>query len=130
MKKASGILILLLLLSSCSHGFDVDVFLEDPCVRLEMPNTSLRSSDRSWQFGYRPETGVFHAVTDDSADYFILTPSSAPVPESGTFEAELRWSTEKGERRKNGLAFEILKREGDLLWLRSGNIYLVVKELY
>jgi len=113
--------LLLLMLCSCEQ-FDKNSFLAIADVRLEvLGGGSIVYESLGWQQSYNPARNEFRVCTDTASDYFILTLSQTPSFEGQQVTGSLKWTTYSTVESKKNIAFEVIKIEGDKIWLSSKN---------
>ena len=127
-----GAIALSLALASCNPHATEDAFAAGIDIRLQV--------GRSDQFVYRPETcqlafnreeRTFSAHTDTMSDYFTAKFSDIPVSLGQWVSADISWTTTDNVLSKKKLTLEVVRLEGDKVWLwsKQGRIGLTVRIL-
>lgn len=121
MKRLAFILSLsLCLATSCNQNTYTPEFLLDDTIRLESGKECVfLYNPSSCQWAYNSQRLEFRAHTDNMSDYFIVKLNSRPEEESSTVIASyLEWTEPNGMNRiKRNLALEVVKLEGETIWL-------------
>lgn len=133
MKKA---LILMLLaafaLCGCTRYRHMVSFTGKDGVRLEVEGRQIFSYDAATcQMSWSQRDLTFRAGTDNMSDWFCARFDARPSFEGQNLKGDLRWSTSTGVQYRKGIALQIIKLEGDMVWLwtSSSNYALVVRIL-
>ena len=125
-------LFLSLMLVSCNRHAMENAFIAGEDIRLQV--------GRADQFIYKPETcqlafnkekRTFSAHTDTMSDYFISTFSDIPTTLGQWISADISWTTHDNVLTRKKLTLEVVRLEGDKVWLwsRQGRIGLTVRIL-
>lgn len=121
MRRYSFILALLLCLASaCTPNTYTPEFLLDDTIRLESDKECVfLYTPAKCQWAYNSQRLEFRAHTDNMSDYFILKLNSRPEEAGSTVIASyLEWTEPNGMNRvKRNLALEVVKLEGETIWL-------------
>ena len=132
MKAIRGILTLLAafaLLTSCDSSRERESFVESDEIRLQVGReVQFRYDPLKCQLSFNRERKEFRAQTDNVSDYYIATLSEIPVSEGQTLTADISWTTETDVLNRKNLALEVVRIEGEKIWLwsDSGRIGLSV----
>ncbi len=132
MKTIRGILVLLAalaLLSSCDGSRERNSFVESGEIRLQVGRAvQFRYDPLKCQMSFNRKRKEFRVQTDNVSDYYAATLSEIPVSEGQTLTADLYWTTETDVLNRKNLALEVVKIEGEKIWLwsDSGRIGLSV----
>ncbi len=132
MKAIRGILVLLAalaLLSSCDGSRERNSFVESGEIRLQVGRAvQFRYDPLKCQMSFNRKRKEFRVQTDNVSDYYAATLSEIPVSEGQTLTADLYWTTETDVLNRKNLALEVVKIEGEKIWLwsDSGRIGLSV----
>ena len=132
MKAIRGILTLLAalaLLCGCDSRRERSSFIESDEIRLQVGRAvQFRYDPLKCQMSFNRERREFRAQTDNVSDYYVATLSEIPVSEGQTLTADLSWTTETDVLNRKNLALEVVKIEGEKIWLwsDSGHIGLSV----
>ena len=132
MKAIRGILTLLAaftLLASCDSSRERESFVESDEIRLQVGReVQFRYDPLKCQLSFNRERREFRAQTDNVSDYYLATLSEIPVSEGQTLTADISWTTETDVLNRKNLALEVVRIEGEKIWLwsDSGRIGLSV----
>ncbi len=132
MKAIREILVLLAalaLLSSCDGSRERNSFVESGEIRLQVGRAvQFRYDPLKCQMSFNRKRKEFRVQTDNVSDYYAATLSEIPVSEGQTLTADLYWTTETDVLNRKNLALEVVKIEGEKIWLwsDSGRIGLSV----
>lgn len=109
-----------LLLSSCTSGRIRMSFLQGDEVKLQVGRkVQFRYDEKTCQMAFSDELKTFRAHTDNMSDYYIVNLSQIPDSEGMTLTADLTWTTDTDVLNRKNLALEVLKIEGEKVWLWS-----------
>ena len=135
MRKLLRILLLvsaLLLLAGCQDERQRAAFCENEGVRLLVGGSIAFSFEpNSCQLAFSRDLREFRAYTDTMSDFFVATFSQVPSQLEQRLTADLVWTTEREVLSRKNLTLEVVRLEGDMVWLwsASGRIGLVVRIL-
>ena len=131
MRKLALIFTCIIMICSCTH-WNRQEFSADGTIKLEVGGKAIFTYDAlSCQMSYNSTTGTFRAMTDNASDYFTVAFRSIPSSVGERITADLSWTTANDIIERKDVALEVLRLEGDKVWLRnqSGQIALVVRLL-
>ena len=135
MRNSLRILLLvsaLLLLAGCQDERQRAAFCEIEGVRLLVGGSIAFSYEpNSCQLAFSRDLREFRAYTDTMSDFFVATFSAVPSVPEQRLTADLVWTTEREVLKRKNLTLEVVRLEGDMVWLwsASGRIGLVVRIL-
>lgn len=135
MRKSLRILLVLsalLLLAGCQDERQRAAFCENEGVRLLVGGSIAFSFEpNSCQLAFSRDLREFRAYTDTMSDFFVATFSQVPSQLEQRLTADLVWTTEREVLTRKNLTLEVVRLEGDMVWLwsASGRIGLVVRIL-
>ena len=83
------------------------------------------------QLAFSRDLREFRAYTDTMSDFFVASFSQVPAELGQRLTADLVWTTERDVLTRKNLTLEVVRLEGDMVWLwsASGRIGLVVRIL-
>ena len=122
----------LLLTIGCQDERQRAAFCENEGVRLLVGGSIAFSFEpNSCQLAFSRDLREFRAYTDTMSDFFVATFSQVPVALEQRLTADLVWTTEREVLKRKNLTLEVVRLEGDMVWLWSaaGRIGLVVRIL-
>ena len=127
-----NILALSLLFVSCENARQKEAFAAREGVCLEVGGTTVFS--RSWdncQYAFNRDRRTFRAQDDDMADYFSVQFKNLPLYVGEEIKASVKWTEYSGMGQKINVTLQVLRIEGDKVWLRepNGQIALTVRVL-
>lgn len=135
MRKLLRILLVfsaLLLLAGCQDERQRAAFCENEGVRLLVGGSIAFSFEpNSCQLAFSRDLREFRAYTDTMSDFFVASFSQVPSELEQRLTADLVWTTEREVLKRKNLTLEVVRLEGDMVWLwsASGRIGLVVRIL-
>jgi hypothetical protein len=134
MRNSLRILLLgaLLLLAGCQDERQRAAFCENEGVRLLVGGSIAFSYEpNTCQLAFSRDLREFRAYTDTMSDFFVATFSQVPAELEQRLTADLVWTTERDVLTRKNLTLEVVRLEGDMVWLwsASGRIGLVVRIL-
>lgn len=135
MRKLLRILLVfstLLMLAGCQDERQRAAFCENEGVRLLVGGSIAFSFEpNSCQLAFSRDLREFRAYTDTMSDFFVATFSQVPSQLEQRLTADLVWTTEREVLTRKNLTLEVVRLEGDMVWLwsASGRIGLVVRIL-
>jgi hypothetical protein len=125
-------LLLTLVLAGCQDERQRAAFCENEGVRLLVGGSIAFSYEpNSCQLAFSRDLREFRAGTDTMSDFFVATFSQVPDALGQRLSADLVWTTEREVLTRKNLTLEVVRFEGDMVWLWSaaGRIGLVVRIL-
>ena len=134
MRPSLRILLLgaLLLLAGCQDERQRAAFCENEGVRLLVGGSiAFNFEPNTCQLAFSRDLREFRAYTDTMSDFFVATFSQVPSELEQRLSADLVWTTERDVLTRKNLTLEVVRLEGDMVWLwsASGRIGLVVRIL-
>ena len=134
MRPSLRILLLgaLLLLAGCQDERQRAAFCENEGVRLLVGGSiAFNFESNTCQLAFSRDLREFRAYTDTMSDFFVASFSQVPVELEQRLTADLVWTTERDVLTRKNLTLEVVRLEGDMVWLwsASGRIGLVVRIL-
>ena len=133
MKRFAVILLLsLLALTGCQDERQRAAFCENEGVRLLVGGSIAFSYEpNTCQLAFSRDRQEFRAFTDTMSDFFVATFSRVPTTLGQRLTASLTWTTEREVLTRKNLTLEVVRLEGDMVWLWSdaGRIGLTVRIL-
>ena len=133
MRRLSIILLLsLLALTGCQDERQRAAFCENEGVRLLVGGSIAFSYEpNTCQLAFSRDLREFRAFTDSMSDFFVATFSRVPSELGQRLTASLTWTTEREVLTRKNLTLEVVRLEGDMVWLWSdaGRIGLTVRIL-
>ena len=122
----------LLLPVSCSDQRMQNAFCESEDIRLmvggEIP---FIYNPGTCQLAFSRELREFRAHTDNMSDFYAVTLSEVPESIGQRVSGDLIWTTSKEVLRRKNLTLEVVRIEGEQIWLwsESGRIGLTIRVL-
>lgn len=133
MRRIAVILLLsLLALTGCQDERQRAAFCENEGVRLLVGGSIAFSYEpNTCQLAFSRDRREFRAFTDSMSDFFLATFSRMPDSMGQRLTASLTWTTEREVLTRKNLTLEVVRLEGDMVWLWSdaGRIGLTVRIL-
>lgn len=133
MRRLGVILLLCLMaLTGCQDERQRAAFCENEGVRLLVGGSIAFSYEpNTCQLAFSREMREFRAYTDTMSDFFVASFSQIPVTLGQRMTANLTWTTEREVLTRKNLTLEVVRLEGDMVWLWSdaGRIGLTVRIL-
>ena len=133
MRRLSIILLLsLLALMGCQDERLRNAFCENEGVRLLVGGSIAFSYEpNTCQLAFSRDQREFRAYTDTMSDFFVAELSRVPTTLGQRLTANLTWTTEREVLTRKNLTLEVVRLEGDMVWLWSdaGRIGLTVRIL-
>ena len=133
MRRIAIILLLsLLALTGCQDERQRAAFCENEGVRLLVGGSIAFSYEpNTCQLAFSRDRREFRAFTDSMSDFFVATFSRVPSELGQRLTASLTWTTEREVLTRKNLTLEVVRLEGDMVWLWSdaGRIGLTVRIL-
>ncbi len=119
----------LALLTACNRTMERNAFVDSGEIRLQVGRAvQFRYDPLKCQMSFNRARREFRVQTDNVSDYYAVTLSAIPVSEGETLTADIFWTTETDVLHRKNLALEVVKIEGETIWLwsDSGRIGLSV----
>ena len=126
------LLLCMAVLTGCQDERQRAAFCENEGVRLLVGGSIAFSYEpNTCQLAFSRDLREFRAFTDTMSDFFLATFSQVPVDLGQRLTANLTWTTEREVLTRKNLTLEVVRLEGDMVWLwsASGRIGLVVRIL-
>jgi len=126
------LLLCVAVLTGCQDERQRAAFCENEGVRLLVGGSIAFSYEpNTCQLAFSRDLREFRAFTDTMSDFFLATFSQVPVDLGQRLTANLTWTTEREVLTRKNLTLEVVRLEGDMVWLwsASGRIGLVVRIL-
>lgn len=121
-----------LLFAACNPEREMNAFSTGEDVRLVVGNAEQFVYDPAFcQMAYNRDKGQFRAHTDNTSDFFIANMSATPVSLGQSITADITWTTSDDIVSRKNLTLEVIRLEGDKVWLwsKSGHIGLTIRIL-
>lgn len=116
------IVALSMLLCSCNESRFRNAFLSNDTVRLQIGSTLQFEYDPlTCQAACNIEKKQFRVQTDNTSDFYVLTLSDVPTSIGQSLSADLVWTTPTDILKRNNLSLEVIKIEGETVWLWSSS---------
>jgi len=125
-------LLCVLVLAGCQDERQRAAFCENEGVRLLVGGSIVFNYEpNTCQLAFSRDLREFRAFTDSMSDFFVAEFSQVPATEGQRLSANLIWTTEREVLTRKNLTLEVVRLEGDMVWLWSnaGRIGLVVRIL-
>ena len=133
MKKFAAILLCMLVVFGCDGlARRRNAFVENNDIRLQIGGTvQFRYDPLTCQLSFSRDRLEFRAQTDNTSDYYSVVFSEIPFQLWQTVSADLTWTTETDILTRKNLTLEVIKVEGENVWLwsDSGRIGLSIRLL-
>ncbi len=129
LRAFTALLAALTLLTACDRSRERNAFVESGEIRLQVGMAvQFRYDPLKCQMSFNRARREFRAQTDNVSDYYSATLSVIPVSEGETLTADIFWTTDTDVLHRKNLALEVVKIEGETIWLwsDSGRIGLSV----
>jgi len=111
-----------LLLSSCNESRFRNAFASNDSIRLQIGSTLQFEYDPlTCQTAYNSEKNQFRVQTDNTSDFYVITLSDTPTTVGQSLMADLVWTTPTDILKRNNLSLEVIKIEGETVWLWSSS---------
>lgn len=121
MKRLLIILSVSVLLSSCDKNAELREVMEDSTIRLSIQGvTQFAYNPTCCQIGFCREKKEFRVHTDNMSDYFVVTLDRIPAVLNSTVTGNIIWTGSSSLERRENIALEVVKLEGDKIWLWNG----------
>lgn len=134
MKRLFTILafISLMILGACDDSRFRNAFVENNDIRLQVGGTvHFRYDPLTCQISFSRDRREFRAQTDNTSDYYSIVLSEIPANIGQRVSGDLTWTTETDILTRDDLDLEVLRIEGDQIWLwsSSGRTGVMIKLL-
>lgn len=134
MKRLFTILafIALMMLGACDDSRFRNAFVENNDIRLQVGGTvHFRYDPLTCQISFSRDRREFRAQTDNTSDYYSIVLSEIPANIGQRVSGNLTWTTETDILTRDDLDLEVLRIEGDQVWLwsSSGRTGVMIKLL-
>lgn len=121
MRKLLPLLPALLLLCACTGHISQNALLRNSTERLSVDGKDvLRYDKANCQLGFNRGKAEFRIHTDNMSDFCMITLDRVPTEEGITVTGDIVWTTQNAEHSRKSVAFDVLRVEGDKIWLWSG----------
>lgn len=120
--RQRGILIMMILLLCCSCGRQrrVNAFMEHDELRLQVAGkVQFRYDELNCQLSFSRDRNEFRAQTDNTSDFYTVRLNFIPTQVGETVTADLSWTTDTDILHRKNLTLEVVRIEGDRIWLWS-----------
>lgn len=122
MKRFLLIVLSSLFLASCGQSKLMNVFSESDTVRLQVGRTEHFIYDaNTCQMAFHRDKMQFRAQTDNTSDFFTVNFYSMPYQLSQEVRADISWTTDFEILERKNLTFEVIRLEGEKVWLWSSS---------
>ncbi len=120
MKKVFGLLLALLLLSACDGDRFRPAFeLQTGLLLQERGKTIFRYDPLSCQTAFNRQRCEFRVHSDNMSDFYSVRLSRIPSSTGEKVTGQIRWTTDRDLVTKKNITLEVVKLEGDTIWLWS-----------
>lgn len=126
------VLACLLLAVSCHRDWEFTAFTQAREISLYVAGSAKFVYDPAHcQIASSYDLLTFRAHTDNMSDFFTAEFSDAPLSVGQALTADISWTTPSDILERKNLALEIVRIEGEKIWLwsKSGRIGLVITYL-
>lgn len=111
---------LMLALSGCTAEKYMRAFSRAEDILIQVGrDVPFRYEPLTCQMSYNRANNEFRAFTDNMSDFYIVMMDSTPSYEGETVKADLVWTTETDILTRKNLTLEVIRTEGEKLWLWS-----------
>lgn len=132
MRRLAAFLAIAVLLCGCNDSRKRNAFVENNDIRLQIGSTiQFRYDPLTCQLAFSRDRREFRAQTDNTSDYYSIVLSEIPANIGQRVSGNLTWTTETDILTRDDLDLEVLRIEGDQLWLwsSSGRTGVMIKLL-
>ena len=132
MRRLAAFLAIAVLLCGCNDSRKRNAFVENNDIRLQIGSTiQFRYDPLTCQLAFSRDRREFRAQTDNTSDYYSIVLSEIPVNIGQRVSGNLTWTTETDILTRDDLDLEVLRIEGDQVWLwsSSGRTGVMIKLL-
>ena len=119
-------------LAGCSDKRMRSAFSENDEIRLMVGGSiPFTYEPNTCQLSFSRDRKEFRAHTDNMSDFYAVSFRELPSSLGQTVTADLTWTTERDVLTRKNLTLEVVRIEGDQLWLwsNSGRIGLCIRIL-
>ena len=132
MRRLAAFLAIAVLLCGCNDSRKRNAFVENNDIRLQIGSTiQFRYDPLTCQLAFSRDRREFRAHTDNTSDYYSIVLSEIPANIGQRVSGNLTWTTETDILTRDDLDLEVLRIEGDQVWLwsSSGRTGVMIKLL-
>ena len=132
MRKLAALVLAAVLLCGCDDSRRINAFVENNDIRLQVGSTvNFRYDPLECQLAFSRDRREFRAQTDNTSDYYSIVFSEIPSQHGQHVSADLTWTTPTDILTRGNLSLEVVRIEGDMVWLwsSSGRIGVSIKLL-
>lgn len=132
MRRLAAFLAIAVLLCGCNDSRKRNAFVENNDIRLQIGSTiQFRYDPLTCQLAFSRDRREFRAQTDNTSDYYSIMLSEIPANIGQRVSGNLTWTTETDILTRDDLDLEVLRIEGDQVWLwsSSGRTGVMIKLL-
>ena len=132
MRRLAAFLAIAVLLCGCNDTRKRNAFVENNDIRLQIGSTiQFRYDPLTCQLAFSRDRREFRAQTDNTSDYYSIVLSEIPANIGQRVSGDLTWTTETDILTRDDLDLEVLRIEGDQVWLwsSSGRTGVMIKLL-
>lgn len=132
MRRLAAFLAIAVLLCGCNDTRRRNAFVENNDIRLQIGSTiQFRYDPLTCQLAFSRDRREFRAQTDNTSDYYSIVLSEIPANIGQRVSGDLTWTTETDILTRDDLDLEVLRIEGDQIWLwsSSGRTGVMIKLL-
>ena len=132
MRRLAALLAIAVLLCGCNDTRRRNAFVENNDIRLQIGSTiQFRYDPLTCQLAFSRDRREFRAQTDNTSDYYSIVLSEIPANIGQRVSGDLTWTTETDILTRDDLDLEVLRIEGDQVWLwsSSGRTGVMIKLL-
>ena len=132
MRRLAAFLAIAVLLCGCNDSRKRNAFVENNDIRLQIGSTiQFRYDPLTCQLAFSRDRREFRAQTDNTSDYYSIVLSEIPANIGQRVSGNLTWTTETDILTREDLDLEVLRIEGDQVWLwsSSGRTGVMIKLL-
>ncbi len=121
--RIAAILAMAMLLCGCDMSTRrLNAFIENDDIILQVGSTvHFRYDPLSCQLSFSRSRLQFRAQTDNTSDYYCVDFSEVPSELGQTVTANLTWTTDTDILTRNNLSLEVVRIEGEKIWLWSSS---------
>ena len=132
MRRLAAFLAIAVPLCGCNDSRKRNAFVENNDIRLQIGSTiQFRYDPLTCQLAFSRDRREFRAQTDNTSDYYSIVLSEIPANIGQRVSGNLTWTTETDILTRDDLDLEVLRIEGDQVWLwsSSGRTGVMIKLL-
>lgn len=113
-------MMILLLCCSCGRQRRVNAFMEHDELRLQVAGkVQFRYDELNCQLSFSRDRNEFRVQTDNTSDFYTVRLNFIPTQVGETVTADLSWTTDTDILHRKNLTLEVVRIEGDKIWLWS-----------